>query len=174
MLKPLSLTSARLRLRPLDTADTAPMVRLVNDIEVARMTTSIPHPFACGDAKRFIRRIQAGDPRCEAVFAIEHRREGFMGVIGLHPMSTMGPELGYWLGRPFWGRGLMTEAVRTAVDWAHRVWKKPVLESGHFADNQASASVLIKAGFLYTGVVRPRWSVARGGEASTRMMVRLA
>jgi RimJ/RimL family protein N-acetyltransferase len=174
MPEPLSLTTARLRLRPLDAADAAPMARLVNDIDVARMTTSVPHPFACADAGRFIARMQEGDPRREAVFAIEHRREGFMGVVGLHPKATMGPELGYWLGRPFWGRGLMTEAVRAAVDWAHRVWKKPVLESGHFADNPASAGVLIKCGFLYTGVVEPRWSIARDGSAPTRMMVRLA
>jgi RimJ/RimL family protein N-acetyltransferase len=150
------------------------MARLVNDIDVARMTTSIPHPFASTDAGRFIARMQVSDPRREAVFAIEHRRGGFMGVVGLHPNDTMRPELGYWLGRPFWGRGLMTEAVRAAVDWAHRVWRKRVLESGHFADNAASAGVLIKAGFLYTGVVQPRWSIARDGEAPTRMMVRLA
>jgi RimJ/RimL family protein N-acetyltransferase len=174
MPEPPSLTAARLRLRPLDDADAASMARLVDDIDVARMTTSIPHPFARADAQRFISRVQGGDPRHEAVFAIEHRRDGFMGVIALHPMAAMGPELGYWLGRPFWGRGLMTEAVRTAVDWAHRVWRKPVLESGHFVDNPASAGVLIKAGFLYTGVVKPRWSIARNGEAPTRMMVRLA
>jgi RimJ/RimL family protein N-acetyltransferase len=174
MLEPPSLMTARLRLRPLAVEDAAPMARLVNDIDVARMTTSIPHPFACADAKRFIRRMQAGDPRREAAFAIEHPRDGFMGVVGLHAKATMGPELGYWLGRPYWGRGLMTEAVRAAVDWAHRVWRKPVLESGHFADNPASAGVLIKAGFLYTGVVEPRWSIARGGAAPTRMMVRLA
>jgi RimJ/RimL family protein N-acetyltransferase len=150
------------------------MARLVDDFDVARMTTSIPHPFAGADAGRFIARMQEIDPGREAVFAIEHRRDGFMGVVGLHPKAAMGPELGYWLGRPFWGRGLMTEAVRAAVDWAHRVWKKPVLESGHFADNPASAAVLVKAGFLYTGVVEPRWSLARGREAPTRMMVRLA
>jgi len=170
----LSLLTARLRLRPLAAADAAPMARLINDIDVARMTTSIPHPFACADAKRFIARMQATDPRRETVFAIEHRREGFMGVVGLHPKAAMGPELGYWSGRPFWGRGLMTEAVRAAVDWAHRVWRKPVLESGHFADNPASGAVLNKAGFLYTGVVESRWSIARGGDAPTRMMVRLA
>ncbi len=169
-----SLTTARLRLRPLAAADAAPMGRLVDDIDVARMTTSIPHPFARADAGSFIARMRDCDPRHEAVFAIEHPRDGFMGVVGLHPNGAMGPELGYWLGRPFWGRGLMTEAVRTVVDWAHRVWRKPVLQSGHFADNTASAGVLIKSGFLYTGVVEPRWSIARAGSAPTRMMVRLA
>jgi RimJ/RimL family protein N-acetyltransferase len=169
-----SLTTARLRLRPLAAGDAAPMARLINDIDVARMTTAVPHPFACADAKRFIARMAASDPRREMVFALEDPDEAFMGVVGLHPQATLGPELGYWLGRPFWGRGLMTEAVRAAVEWAHRVWRKPVLESGHFVDNPASAGVLIKAGFLYTGVVQRRWSVARGDAAPTRMMVRLA
>ena len=49
-----------------------------------------------------------------------------------------------------------------------------MLQSGHFADNEASAAVLIKAGFLYTGRVEMRWSIARGEPAPTRMMVRLA
>jgi RimJ/RimL family protein N-acetyltransferase len=174
MPEPPSLTTARLRLRPLAAEDAAPLARLVDDVDVARMTTSIPHPFARAHAGDFIARMGAADPRREAVFAIDHPREGFLGVVGLHSRAAMGPELGYWLGRPFWGRGLMTEAVRAAVDWAHRVWRKPVLQSGHFADNPASAAVLIKTGFLYTGVVEPRWSMAREQAAPTRMMVRLA
>ena len=174
MPEPSRLETARLRLRPLDEADAPTMARLINDIGVARMTTSIPHPFACADARRYIARLRAADEDEERVFAIEHPRDGLVGVVGLHPGAGLGPELGYWLGRPFWGRGLMTEAVTAIVDWAHRIWRKPVLQSGHFADNEASAAVLIKAGFLYTGRVETRWSIARGEAAPTRMMVRLA
>jgi RimJ/RimL family protein N-acetyltransferase len=174
MPKPPDLTTARLRLRPLSPRDAGPMTRWVDDIGLARMTTSIPHPFTQEHAEAFIARMEESDPGREAVFALDHPRDGLIGVVGLHPKAPMGPELGYWLGRPYWGRGFMTEAVTAAVDWAHRCWKRRVLASGHFADNTASAGVLIKAGFLYTGVVEPRWSIARGERAPTRMMVSLA
>jgi RimJ/RimL family protein N-acetyltransferase len=83
-------------------------------------------------------------------------------------------EIGYWLGRPFWGRGYMTEAVDAALLWAGDGWGRRYLLAGHFADNPASGQVLVKAGFLYTGDVVPRFSMARGEEAPTRMMVWLA
>ncbi|HEX7887447.1 MAG TPA: GNAT family N-acetyltransferase, partial [Phenylobacterium sp.] len=80
-----------------------------------------------------------------------------------------------WFGRPFWGRGYATEAVTGALRWAGSDWRKNVVWAGHFADNPASGQVLCKAGFLYTGDVEPRPSVARGGAAvPTRMMVWLA
>jgi RimJ/RimL family protein N-acetyltransferase len=105
-------------------------------------------------------------------------------VIGFHPAPVLGPnagrtnpvapEIGYWLGRPFWGRGLATEAVSGALSWAKKAWRRRMVVSGHFADNPASGRVLEKAGFLYTGEIRPRHSVARGVSADTRMMVWLA
>ena len=83
-------------------------------------------------------------------------------------------EIGYWLGRPHWGQGYMTEAVDAGLVWAGQGWGRRYLLAGHFADNPASGQVLVKTGFLYTGEVVPRFSLARGEEAPTRMMVWLA
>lgn len=168
------LETGRLVLRPLAPADAAPMTPLANDIGVARMTTSIPHPFSRDVAEGFIARMEKADPAREAVLAVQGRDGTFMGVIGFHPSEKLGPELGYWIGRPFWGAGFMTEAVTAALDWARENWGRRVLTSGHFTDNDASARVLAKADFLYTGEVEPRFSVARGVETDTRMMVWLA
>ena len=82
--------------------------------------------------------------------------------------------MGYWIGRPYWGQGYATEAATAALAWAGAGWGKRLVVSGHFADNPASGRVLEKAGFLYTGVVEPRHSKARGEAAATRMMVWLA
>ena len=68
----------------------------------------------------------------------------------------------------------MTEAVRAALGWARGGWRRRYLLAGHYADNPASGHVLVKAGFLYTGEVIPRFSLARGESAPTRMMVWLA
>ena len=58
--------------------------------------------------------------------------------------------------------------------WAHEGWGKRAVLSSHFADNPASARVLEKAGFLYTGDVEQRFSVGRGQEAAARIMVWVA
>ncbi len=170
----LRLQTSRLVLRPLAPADAAPMTPLAADAGVARMTTSIPHPFSQDMAEGFIARMQAADHASEMVLTVRRADGVFMGVLGVHPTDGPASELGYWIGRPFWGAGYMTEAVTAALDWARDSWGRRVLTSGHFADNDASGRVLAKAGFLYTGEVEPRFSVARGEEAATRMMVWLA
>ncbi len=150
------------------------MARWVNDFDIARMTTSIPHPFHLADAEGFITRMAAADRAREALFGVELPAEGLVGVVGLHPNDQQRVEIGYWLGRPYWGQGYMTEAVERVLIWAREDWGRAVLASGHFADNPASAAVLIKSGFLYTGERRPRFSLARAAETETRMMIWLA
>ena len=170
----LRLQTSRLVLRPLAPADAAPMTPLAGDAGVARMTTSIPHPFSRDMAEDFIARMQAADHARERVLTVERADGVFMGVLGIHPNDGQAGELGYWIGRPFWGAGYMTEAVTAALDWARRDWGRRILTSGHFADNLPSGRVLTKADFLYTGEVERRFSLARGEDAPTRMMVWLA
>jgi RimJ/RimL family protein N-acetyltransferase len=171
MPSPPRLVTERLRLRPLGDADAAPMTPLANDLGVARMTTSIPHPFTKDMAEGFVARMAQREPRREATFAIERRDGPFMGVLGVHPRDGSARELGYWIGRPFWGAGYMTEAVTAALVWASDEWGVRALAAGHFDDNAASGRVLTKAGFLYTGEVVNRFSVARGETAKTRMAI---
>jgi RimJ/RimL family protein N-acetyltransferase len=169
-----AITTERLRLREPRADDAEPLAALANDFDVARMTASMPFPYTRADAHEFIGRMAARDRAREAVFAIDHGREGPIGVLGFHPKDGEPPELGYWIGRPFWGRGLATEAVKAALAWADGAWAKRWVAAGHFADNPASGRVLGKAGFLYTGVVKPLFSRARDANVPSRMMVRLA
>jgi len=173
------LATGRLVLRAPRPQDAPRIAELAGDFEVARMTTAMPHPYALSDAEDFLRLVEARDPGREIAFAIEAPDEGLVGVVGLHPRAVSctaaeAPEVGYWIGRPYWGRGYATEAAKAAVAWAHDGWGAPFVLAGHFADNPASGAVLTKVGFLYTGEVQKRFSKARGAEAPTRMMVRLA
>jgi RimJ/RimL family protein N-acetyltransferase len=168
------IETRRLTLRAPQASDAARLAELAGDYDIARMTCSMPHPYALADAETFIARAQAGDPAREAAFVIEHDDMGVVGALGLHPGAAYGPEIGYWIGRPYWGRGLASEAAGAAMNWAGGAWGRRAVVAGYFADNPASGRVLERAGFLHTGEVRRRHSRARGEAAPTRMMVWLA
>jgi RimJ/RimL family protein N-acetyltransferase len=169
-----SLSTQRLRLRFPAVGDAFAIAGHASDVEVARMTTGIPYPYDVDDAEAFVRRLGRCDPREETLFVLDLPGEGVIGLVGFHANAEGATEIGYWLGRPFWGRGLMTEAVCAALAWARTAWGRRWILSGHFSDNPASGRVLIKAGFLYTGEIRRRFSLARAEATPTRMMVWLA
>jgi RimJ/RimL family protein N-acetyltransferase len=155
--------------------DAPALAAVAGDIGVAGMTTSMPHPYGVADAEAWVQRARTCDWRTKALFVIEHHNFGVVGMLGFDHDRGPRAEIGYALGRPFWNRGYATEAVRGALKWVKRDWRKQVVVAGHFADNPASGQVLCKAGFLYTGDIERRPSVARGRhDVPTRMMVWLA
>jgi RimJ/RimL family protein N-acetyltransferase len=170
-----SVATERLILRGPTPADAPMIAEFANDQLVAGMTGTLSHPYRVADAEAHLAMVARADPRTHVEFAVEHREFGLIGMLGFQERETRRPELGYWLGRPFWGRGYATEAVTAALRWAKGDWRRNVVWAGHFADNRASGQVLCKAGFLYTGDVESRVSAGRGGAAvPTRMMVWLA
>ncbi len=169
------VSTERLVLRGPVVTDAAAVAAVCSDRNVSGMTTSLPHPYSLADAERLIARAQAGDWRRDAFFVIEHHAFGVVGLLDFDHDRGPRVEIGYALGRPYWNRGYATEAVRGALRWVKRDWRKTVVVAGHFADNPASGQVLCKAGFLYTGDVELRACAARGGaQVPTRMMVWLA
>ena len=88
-------------------------------------------------------------------------------MIGANKKKSGRFEIGYWLGRPFWGDGLATEAARAFTEEARALGP---LEACHFVDNPASGRVLEKVGFAYTGEVEEHFSLARGLKVLSRRM----
>jgi len=169
------VATERLILRGPVKTDAAAVAFLLNDLNVAGMTAQIPHPYGLEDAEQWLEASRKCDYVETADFMVEHRNFGVVGGLSFMPGPNGRPELGYWIGRPFWNRGYATEAVRGAMKWAKRDWRKAVVVAGHFADNPASGQVLVKSGFLYTGDIERRTCRARGrDDVPTRMMVWLA
>jgi len=168
------IETRRLALRAPEDRDAARIAALADDYEIAKMTSRMPHPYGVADAREFVARAAAQDPRRDNTFLIEHEDEGVVGCIGFFHDADPVPEVGYWVGRPFWGRGFAGEALTGALDWARRSWGKRAVVAGHFEDNPASGRVLARAGFLYTGEVRTMPSRARGEPVRTRRMIWLA
>ena len=77
-------------------------------------------------------------------------------------------EIGYWLGEPFWGRGIATEALRAVTEYAFRHFDICRLEAGVFDWNPASARVLEKVGYVREG--RARLGVTKDGRTGDRVL----
>lgn len=165
------IETRRLTLRAPQPQDAPRLAALCNDFDIARMTSRMPWPYGLDDAEGYIARQALADHRMEAAFLIEHDDEGVVGSLGFHPAESGPVEVGYWVGKPFWGRGIASEALVGAMAWAGSEWKKRVVAAGHFSDNPASGRVLCRAGFLYTGQVELRASKARGEAAPLRSMI---
>jgi RimJ/RimL family protein N-acetyltransferase len=143
-----ALETERLVLRAPRRGDIKAIVRLVNDRRVAENTARIPYPYGADHAEDFIAAINRQDG--EATFAIT-RGGDLIGVCGVEPRESA-PEIGYWLGAPYWGRGYATEAVRAVIDHAFGALGHEVLHAGARVSNAASRRVLEKCGFQWTGV----------------------
>src|SRR5688572_20553538 len=129
------VATRRLALRSPAAQDVTRLAALANDAGIARMTLRMPHPFSVADAEEFVLRVAGQDPARARTFMIDHKDHGPVGVIGLFEDADPAPEVGYWIARPFWGRGYATEALQGAVAWASRSWRRRALTAGHFADN---------------------------------------
>jgi RimJ/RimL family protein N-acetyltransferase len=168
------LTTARLLLRPLTMADAPRLAELGDDFEVAKMLTACPHPFTLADAEALVRLGWVSDPADEVMFAIELPGEGPIGTIGFDPDGVLAHDVGYWIGRPYWGRGYASEALAVSLRWVADAWGRRCVTARHFIDNPASAAVLNRAGFLYTGRTEWRHCLSRGEPVLNRWMVWLA
>jgi RimJ/RimL family protein N-acetyltransferase len=164
-----SIETGRLRLRPVAPADAPAITPLVSDWEIARQTTSIPHPYPEGGAEVWIARAsgERAAGRGLAV-SIEERASGqIIGAMGLETGDEEDRlEIGYWIGRPFWGKGYATEAAAALTSWALSLHEIREVHACVFPGNPASVRVLEKAGFIRVGR-RIHPAPARGGEQVT-------
>jgi len=146
----LALVTERLVLRLPRPEDAEPVAYYLNDFEVAGNLARVPFPYRLADAKAWLRTRHADLPASETSLVIEIDGEA-SGIVGFHTGGQRQPVIGYWLGRPFWGRGIMTEAVTGALDWYFPATGHAWLTSGVFYFNQASLAIQRKLGFTIAG-----------------------
>jgi RimJ/RimL family protein N-acetyltransferase len=144
------LVTARLRLRSPQRDDAPAIAALANDRRIAENTARIPHPYTLADAEGFLRYLE--DSESEIAFAVTLPDDALIGICGLRMKPRKAPEIGYWLGAPYWGRGYATEAARAVIDHAFEDLKLERLESGARVSNPASRRVLEKCGFQWSSV----------------------
>ena len=160
-------------LRPWRADDLDALVDHANDEQVSRGTSDrFPHPYTREDGIAFLagRVVDLSAP----VFAIEIEGRA-CGGIGVRPFAgerRIGAELGYWLGRRHWGRGVMTRVVAAFAPWVMQQLQLQRLQATVLDFNHGSARVLEKNGFVEEGVLR-RAVLKRGQLHDLRMFARL-
>jgi RimJ/RimL family protein N-acetyltransferase len=159
----------RLVLRPGFPEDAPALAMAISDRAVVRNLAVVPWPYTLRDAEAFL--ACPRDPILPSLLIFERTNgaPNLVGSCGLGRRPSGAVEMGYWIARPYWGRGYATEACVALIDIA-RTLGLASLEGSHFLDNPASARVLEKLGFEPTGLVAPRISCARGQEVAARLM----
>jgi RimJ/RimL family protein N-acetyltransferase len=160
MSKPIK--TRRLVLRELKDSDVPEIARLSGDWDIARMTARIPFPYSEALAREWMSTI-AED---EFVRVIMH--EGaLVGCCGYILLEDSTAEIGYWVGKPWWGRGFATEAASALVHHCFTRASLKKLTCCHFVDNPASARVIAKLGFKATDSCLA-WCDARNEDVATQ------
>lgn len=116
----------------------------------------IPYPYTEADAAAFIQAMLEADDRCTIAFAItqDDCAIGSIGVFRKENIHYRTAEMGYYIGEPYWGRGIGASAVCQMVDHVFETTDILRIFAEPFASNMASCRVLEKVGFQREGVLR--------------------
>jgi len=147
------LRTEHLLLRPFALTDAESVRRLAGNPLIADTTAAIPHPYPAGEAERWIAVSQQNTEAGELLnYAITRAEDGeLLGSVSLMHIARGEAELGYWVGVPFWGRGIATAAARQLVHHGFDVLGLRRIHARVLSRNPASSRVLLGLGFVHTG-----------------------
>ncbi|WP_236552429.1 bifunctional GNAT family N-acetyltransferase/(deoxy)nucleoside triphosphate pyrophosphohydrolase [Belnapia sp. F-4-1] len=158
-------------MRPLRLEDATALHRLVNDWEVAKNLARVRYPYELARAEEWIRstwaQIEAGEAWHLAITGEEEGPEGqverLVGCVALTlDTDRKGAELGYWVGRKFWGHGVAPEAAAALCRWALETRGIAAIHASALKDNARSAAVLQRVGLRPAGEAMQTF-LSRGG-----------
>jgi ribosomal-protein-alanine N-acetyltransferase len=148
------IRTSHLLLRAFALADVPRLVTLAGNYEVAKNTLNIPHPYSEEDARRWVQLTQENyEQQTGYAFAIELLSSSeFVGGIGLNIERRFDrAEAGYWLGQPYWGQGLASEALAAVLHFGFEELRLNKIYATHIAENPASGRVMLKNGMVKEG-----------------------
>jgi len=123
---------------------------------------AFPHPYTLANAEHWIRSANPATPVTNFAIVVDGTAVGGIGLVLKDDVFRRSAEIGYWLGEEYWGRGIVTEAVRAVTDYAFATFDLCRVYAGVFEWNSASMRVLEKAGYEFE--CRMRKSVIKDGE----------
>jgi RimJ/RimL family protein N-acetyltransferase len=142
-------------LRPLSAADLDALVRHLNNPRIARwLSDRVPHPYTREDGEKWLALRDTFPPLSNLAIECGGELAGGIGLKFGQDIERLGAEIGYWVAEPFWGKGIMTEALRAFVAHAFATFPLERISAKVFEGNAGSCRVLEKAGFSLEGVMR--------------------
>ncbi len=149
----MQLIHKKIILRPLRDSDKEDLARFANNKKIwDNLRDLMPHPYTTENAAFFINLTK--QEHTQMIFAIEYNGQ-FCGVIGLTSQFDVykkTAEIGYWIGEPFWNKGIATEAVKLITDYGLNQLDLVRIYTGVFEYNISSMKVLEKSGYKKEGV----------------------
>ena len=152
-----TLNTPRLTLRAFVPEDAGAVHEALQDIEMARTTAMIPHPYPEGAAEAWIDTHAGMHASGEGVVLAITQRDGgaLVGAVSISiDLTHRRGELAYWVGRTHWGRGYATEAAAALTRWGFDTMGLHRVHAAHMTRNPASGAVLRKIGMRHEGTLR--------------------
>jgi len=152
-----TLITDRLCLRPFDLSDAKEVQRQAGNLNVAKTTLNVPHPYEDGMAESWISTHRSTfEKRQTTILAVTLKESGqLIGCMSIDAIAGQKKaELGYWIGEEFWGKGYGTEAAREIVKYGFDVLKLNKIQARHSAENPASGKIMLKIGMEKEGFLK--------------------
>ncbi|HEX7063417.1 MAG TPA: GNAT family protein [Woeseiaceae bacterium] len=148
-------------------SDRESLVTFANNVNVWRnLSHRFPHPYTAADADEWLAHVAGRPDTTSWALEVDGRAVGGIGIEPGEGVYAKSARFGYWLGEPWWGRGIMTAAAKATADFVLAHYDFVRLEAAVFAWNPASMRVLEKAGFEREGVLRQSvWKDGRIADA---------
>ena len=160
------------KIRRWQRGDEESLVRYADNYQIWRnVRDSFPHPYTWQHAQDWIALCES--EQTPTVFAIEINGEavGSVGIIPQKDIYCKNAEIGYWLAEPFWGRGIMTEALNEMCEYVFQNFAIRQIYACVFEYNVASMRVLEKAEFKRVAVQK-KWLFKEGKFWDNHLFVR--
>lgn len=157
------------QVRSWQAGDAASLARHADNRKIwINLRDAFPHPYTLKDARAFIRAARKDTPERVFAIAVDSLAVGGIGYSLRRDVERVSAEIGYWLGEQFWGRGIVTEALKAVTDYAVRAHGLTRIYAVPYEWNQASFRVLEKAGYVLEG--RMRRSALKDGKVIDQLL----
>jgi RimJ/RimL family protein N-acetyltransferase len=127
-----------------------------------------PHPYTLADAKWWVQHAKDQNPETDFAIEVDGRAAGGISLILHDDIERCSAEIGYWLGESYWGRGIMTAALKSVTEFAFQEFNLTRVYALPFSRNVSSSNVLEKVGYVLEGVLRR--SATKDGEIIDQLM----
>ena len=155
------IKSKNLTLRPYRKGDEESLRKHINSKEVSRFMSTVPFPYKISDAHYWINhnsKLDKSKNKKEINFAVEINNNVVGGIGLMHIARNHKAEIGYWLGKNYWGKGIMTESIKLVLDYAFNELKLKRVYAKVFINNKSSVNVLGKNDFKLEGILKKELS----------------